>query len=247
MDFSSVADDFFVNIDVQTALALPQSRDTVLHFCEAVGKQFPAMTALYQRDTGEFVLEGNRESGSYQWLEIQSRRLSAGYFNPPETADAYRLHRWLLESCVYFLGVSAMDVEALDVLFGFNMDYQGNRDVIVADAVLGGSAMGSVVSELPGKPVECEPNIVISLDEECYTQMRLSIETRCSSYQVRTGQYDDEPISVYLTVRMYPRPGETVDLKETFDEQRDSCEDIVGRVLIPNVVQPIAAAISAAQ
>jgi len=65
-DFANVADDFFVNLSVQTTLPLPRNRETVLHFFEAVQKQFAGMTSFYQRDGGEYVLEGDRESGCYQ-------------------------------------------------------------------------------------------------------------------------------------------------------------------------------------
>ena len=247
MDFGSIADDFFINMELRTALALPRSRESVLHFYEAVQKQFPTMTGLYQRDSGEFVLEGDRESGSYRWAELQSRSLAAGFFSPPSADEAFQLHQWLLEASVYFLGVSALDVEALDLLFGFNMDYKGNRDEIVSRAVLAGSAMGSIATELAGKAIECEPSIVVGLDEQCYTQARLSLETSSNSFQARTGQYDDQPISVYFTVRRYPEPGQTAHLKETFDEQRETCEDLVTRFVIPQVVQPIATAIASAQ
>lgn len=247
MDFNSIADDFFVNMDLQTALELPMSRDTVLHFCESVQKRFPEMTNFYQRDTGEFVLEADRESGSYQWLELQSRRLSAGYFNPPDTESAYSLHSWLLEGSTYFLGVRGLDVEALDVLFGFNMDFKGNRDAIVAEAILGGSAIGTLVSELSDRTVECEPSVVISVNDDCSMQARLSLESRGDSLQVRTGEYEDEPISVYFTVRKYPKPGEVIQMKESFARQCEICEEMVCRSVIPNIVHPIATAIATAQ
>jgi len=246
-DYSSVADDFFVNMDLQTTLALPDSRETVLHFCEAVQKQFRRMTSLYQRDSGEFVLEGDRSSGSYQWLGIQTRRLSAGYFHPPELASACEMHSWLLDRSVYFLGVGGLDVETLDVLFGFNLDYCGNRDGIVFEALSGGSPLSAMLAEHPVRPVEFQPSIVMALTEDCYTQARLSIETRCDSYQVRTGNYEDEPISVYLAVRRYPTPGKVLDIRASFAEQCRIAEELISQDVVEHVLQPIAAAIAAAQ
>jgi hypothetical protein len=246
-DFSRAADDFFVNLNLQTTLALSNSRETILHFFEAVQKEFGEMTSFLQRDTGEFVLEGNRDGGSYRWLELQSHRLSAGFFNPPDLAEAYRLHTWLLDRSVYYLGISGMDVESLDVMFGFNLDFQGNRDAIVAQALWTGSSLAALTGEGNAKIVECEPTLVIALDEDCYMQARLSLETRSNSYQVRTGQFDDEPISVYFTVRRYPQPGMIIRLKESFARQSEICEDLSGRVVIPQVIQPIAAAIASAE
>ena len=245
LEFDGVADDFFVNLNLQTTLALPDARETVLQFREAVQRDFPAMTSFYQRETGEYVLEGDREEGSYSWLELQTNRLTAGSFNPPSLDDALALHQWLLDRSVYFLGISGLDVECLDVLFGFNLDYRGNRDAIVASALLGDSPLAALVGEGAGGCVEFEPGIVVALDEDCYMQARLSLETRSSSYQVRTGQYDDEPISVYFTVRRYPTPGQVINMTESLADQAAACQDLVTRVVIPQVVHPIALAIAA--
>lgn len=86
LDFKSIADDFFVNMDLQTTMVLSNSRETVLHFCEAVQREFPTMTNFYQREGGEFVLEADHEPGTYSWLEMQPHHISAGYFNPPDVA-----------------------------------------------------------------------------------------------------------------------------------------------------------------
>ena len=82
LDLSSLVDDFFVNMSLQTTLALPHTRETILHFCEAVQKEFPEMTSFFQREAEEYVLEGNRETGRYEWLELHPRRMTAGSFNP---------------------------------------------------------------------------------------------------------------------------------------------------------------------
>ena len=205
------------------------------------------MVGFFQRDSGEFVLEGNRDSGNYSWLELQARRLSAGCFNPSDSQAAYYLHRWLLERSVYYLGISPLDVECLDVTFGFNLDYQGNRDAVVAQALLSGSPLWAITAEQDARAVECEPVIVFALDENCSLQARISLETRCSSYQIRTGNYDNEPISVYFAVRRYPRPGQTLNSPASFDRQTELCEDLAGRVIVPQVVRPIAAAIASAR
>ena len=245
--FHDVADDFFVNTNIQTTLALPSSRETVLHFFEAVQKEFSQMTSFFQRETGEFVLEGDREGGTYPWLELQPRHFSAGYFNPADVEAAYRYHQWLLDRSVYYLGLSSLDIECMDVLYGCNLDYLGNRDAIVAQAMLMNSPLGSLLADEHARAIEFEPSMVIALDEGCYLQARLSLETRSSSYQVRTGQYEDEPISIYFTVRRHPVPGRLLDMKESFIQQCQIGEDMVQRVVIPQIIEPIAAAIASAQ
>jgi hypothetical protein len=246
-EFLSVADDFFVNLNLQTVLDLPSSRETVLSFMEVIQKEFPELSNFYHREAGEFVLEGDHDRGTYPWLEIQRNRLTAGYFNPPSVERAYHQHRRILERCKYYLGMGGLDLECLDVLFGFNLNYHGNRDAIVAQALLGGSPLSSLMAEPGTKTLEFEPDLVISLDDACCLQARLSVETRSSSYQVRTGQYEDEPITVYLTVRRYPGEGKSIPLEESFAQQCEHCEDLAHRIIVPQVIQPLAAAIAAAQ
>jgi hypothetical protein len=246
VDFNSIVDDFFVNMSLQTTLALPHTRETILHFCEAVQKEFPEMTSFYQRDAEEYVLEGNRETGRYEWLELHACRLTAGSFNPRSAEAAYRFHHWLAERSVYFLGVSGLDIESLDLLFGFNLDFRGNRDSIVADALLNGSPLGALPVAGERVCLEFEPSLVLAMDDSCSLQARISVETHSSSFQVRTGQYDDEPISVYLTVRQYPEPGKVMDLGASLMRQCMQCEDLACRLVVPQVIRPIAAAIAAA-
>ncbi len=246
-EFLNAADDFFINLNLQTVLNLPDSRETILHFCEAVQKEFRSMNSFHQRDTGEYVLEGDRESGSYRWMELQSHSISAGFFNPPSVDDVYRMHDWLLERSLYYLGVNGLDVECMDVLFGFNFEYKGNRDAIVAQALLDESPLANLAGDQEFKPLEFEPNMVFSLDEECYLQARLSLETRTNSFQARSGRYDEEPISVYFTVRQYSQPNRVIDIRKSFGNQAGICEDYCRRLVIPNVVRPIATEITTAR
>jgi len=245
--FSNFSDDLFVNMDLHTALTMPQGRETILQFCEAVQKQFPDMGDFYQRDGGEFVLEGDRQAGSYRWLELAGKRMSSGSFNPEDVEAAYAQHRWVLDRSKYYLGVSPLDVESLDLVYGFNLDFTGNRDAIVCEALLAGSPLGSLTAEGMGPALNFEPSVVVAMDDHCAVQCRLAIETRNSSYQVRTGNYEREPISVYVTVRGYPKPNGSFDLDESMVTQTEMGEDVLSRVIIPNIIRPIASAISAAQ
>jgi hypothetical protein len=244
---NSFSDDFFVNIDLHTSLPLPQARETVLQFCEATQKQFPDMADFYQREGGAYVLEGDRSAGSYRWMELESRQLSAGAFNPSDPQDAYRQHSWVLDRSRYYLGISHLDVESLDLVYGFNLDYVGNRDAIVCEALLSGSRLSSLLTETDAVALGFAPTMVIGLDDECGLQARLAIETRNSSYQVRTGNYDEEPISVYFTMRAYPGPLARFDMCESLARQSAAGEELLTRVVIPQVIRPIAAAIATAQ
>ena len=243
-NFNDIADDFFVNLNLQTTLALPTNRETVLQFCETVQKQYATMTALFQRESGEYVLEGDREAGSYQWLELFTHRLTAGFVNPPQLTDAVEFHRWLLERCRYFLGVAGLDVECLDLTYGFHLGFVGNRDAVIADALLGNCPLAAISHEGLGNVTECEPSIVFALDADCCVQARLAIETRCNDYQIRTAQYTDEPISVYLSVRRNPMPGLVIDPEAALADVARAGAEITERFVVPQVITPIQTAIA---
>ena len=244
VEFNLVADDYFCNFNIQTTFALPTNRETVLHFCETVQKEFPDMGSFFKRDTGEYVLEGSHEPGSYRWLELAASGLSAGYYNPPNVEDAYYLQSWLLERSRYFLGVSALDIQALDVVIGFNLDYCGNRDAIVMETLLGGSVLGSIASETATKCIECEPAIVFSLDEDNSLQARVGFDTRNSQFQARSGVFENEPIGAYLTVRQYSQPDRPFELTTTLGKQNKICEDLCHRIVVPQIIEPLVLAIA---
>ena len=237
-------DDIFINLSLQTMLPLPTGRETVLQFFQAVQREFGEMTAMFRRDTGEHVLEGDRDAGSYRWVELHEQRLCSGYFNPPTMAKSRQLHAWLLDRSQSFLGLSGLDVECLDVMIGFNLDYQGNRDGLVAEALLADSPLGMLVQGDLGRCVEFEPGLVLALESDCNTQARVAIEPRCNSMQVSSGDYTNDPISVHLTVRRYPVPGRVMDLPSVFDALCDIAEDLAARVIMPQILAPLASAIA---
>src|SRR6266850_121469 len=173
-DYGSFADDFYININLNTEMELPKSRDTLLHFFERMQKSYPEMTNFYTRENGDFVLEEDKEKGHYRWVGLESRRLCSGCVNPSRGEDAYEQHELVLELAPYHLSVSTLDCEALDVLFGFDFTYGGNHDEIVAEALGISKAMEGVL-DLPGaRIINYEPSTTIALDENCRLQCRLS-------------------------------------------------------------------------
>src|SRR5919199_838706 len=90
--YTSEADDFYVNVNLNTEMELPSGRDTVLHFFEQMKKAFPELRNFYTRESGDLVLEGDKEAGSYRWIAIEPRRLCSGQMNPETLDEAFRQH-----------------------------------------------------------------------------------------------------------------------------------------------------------
>lgn len=238
------ADDVFVNVNLNTVMDLPTSRDTVLHYFDQMKKAFPELRNLHARDSGDLVLEGDKEAGQYRWVALEPRRLCSGHVNPETLEEAYRQHELVLDVAPHLLTISNLDCEALDVMYGFDFTYEGNHDELVQEA-LGLPPSLEGLLEIPGgRVIHFEPSMTLALDEACRLQCRLSIETRTNAFQVRTGEYPDEQISVYFTVRQHWGTGVDRSFVESFRRQSEIGEEIVQEKIIPRIVRPLARAIA---
>jgi hypothetical protein len=242
--YTTDADDFYVNLNLNTELDLPSGRDTVLHYFEQMKKAFPDMRNFYTREGGDLVLEGDKEAGHYRWLAIETKRLCSGHVNPETIEDAYKQHEMVLEVAPHLLTLSVLDCEALDVMFGFDLTYQGNHDEIIAEALGIGPSLEGVLEGAGGRVLNYEPSITMALDESCRLQCRLSIETRTNAFQVRTGEFPEEQISVYFTVRQYWGTGPDKNFLDSFRRQRMIGEELLVEKVIPRIIRPLAAAIA---
>ncbi len=245
--YSSLCDDFSIYTYLNTEMQLPAERETVLHFFESLQKSYPRMTNFYRREAGEFVLEEDKDLGTYRWVTLETKRLCSGYVNPPVVEDADKQHERVLEVAPYHLNVSTLDCEALDVLYAFDFVYNGNHDEIVAEALGLNQTLETLLSLPHARIINYEPSVMLGLDEQLRLQCRLSIETRTNAYQVRTGQYHEDPISVYFTVRQYWGGAQSRTFVESYKRQRELCQDLVDNHLIPSIVRPIQQTIAAKQ
>ncbi|HEX8201558.1 MAG TPA: hypothetical protein VF590_13820 [Isosphaeraceae bacterium] len=243
-DFDSIADDFYVNINLNTEMELPTARETVLHFFEQMKKGFPELRNFYTRDSGDLVLEGDKELGHYRWLALEPRRLCSGHVNPETLQDAYRQHELVLDLAPHLLTISFLDCEALDVMYGFDFTYDGNHDEVVAEALGVGPALEGLLEVPESRIVNFEPSITLALDESCRLQARLSIETRTNAYQIRTGDYPEDQISIYFTVRQYWGLGAERSFLDSFRRQAALGEEFVQEKVIPRIVRPLAQVIA---
>jgi hypothetical protein len=242
--YSSLCDDFYINVNLSTEMELPHNRETILHFFERVQKSYPTMRNFYCRDRGDFVLEEDKDQGAYRWCTIESRRICSGQVNPETPQTALEQHRLVLELAPYTLTVSPLDCEALDLLYGFDFTYRGNHNQVVAEALGVPPAMERLL-EIPGATViNHEPSVTIALDEECRLQCRVSVETRTNAYQVRTGEFPEEQLSVYVTARQYGSLGADRTFPETLNKLSEVCQEILENHVIDNVLRPLARTIS---
>ncbi len=82
--YTSVADDYYINVNLNTEMTLPQGRETVLGFFERVQKQYPSMRNFYTRENGDFVLEEDKDNPHQRWISLEPRRICSGVIDPAE-------------------------------------------------------------------------------------------------------------------------------------------------------------------
>lgn len=242
--YGTFSDDYYVNMNLNTEMELPSGRETILHFFEHVQKKYPSMHNFYSRDRNEFVLEEEKDRGSYRWTTIEPRRVLSGHVNPTSLEDAMSQHSLVLELVPYFLSVSPLDCESLNLMYGFDYTYRGNHNELVTE-VLGMVPAYEKLVDTPGTTmISYEPTIQFTKDEDCRMQGRLSIETRTSAYQIRNRDFPEEQFSVYLTGRRYG----SLEGDETFvtalDKLADFCQDLLDNHIVDHVLRPLQQAIA---
>ena len=242
--YGSLADDMYMNVNLATEMELPGHRETVLHFFECVRKKFPTMRKFHARDKRDFVLEEDKEQGRYRWVAVEPRQFCSGHVNPASIEDALDQHRFLLDLAPALLSMSPLDCEAIDVLFGFDFAFRGNHNSLLAEALGPGPALEGV-GDIPGsKLINYEPSLTIAVDEECRTQVRVSTETRTNAFQVRTGEFAEEQLSVYVTARQYGslEGGETY--VDTVERLAQLAQDVIESCVVEQVLRPLARTIA---
>ena len=101
--YNTLADDFYINLNLNTEMQLPTARDTVLDFFGRVQKTYPSMRNFYTRENGDFVLEEDKDQGHQRWVSLEPRRVCSGYVNPPDMDSAFGQHDLVLQLVPFML------------------------------------------------------------------------------------------------------------------------------------------------
>ncbi len=242
--YGAFCEDFYVNMRLGSQLTLPHNRETVLHLFERVQRAYPTMTRFRKSENGEYNLEEDRGSNAYRWISLEQKRLSSGHVNPSNFEESLNLHNVLLENAPHHLGISPIEIDYLDVLFGFDLGFGGNHDEIIAESLFRESPLFCITEEPGARAVDFQPTVTVSLSEDCRLQARIDVVTRTSSYQVRTGDYSDDVISVYLIVRRYWGDQPKDPLEKLFREMAERADSLCNSYVLPRILRPISEAIA---
>ena len=113
--------DFYINQKMSLKLDLPTARETVLDMFDRVRRDQPRMER-FRRYDDELALESPEEAGRYAWLALGRTAIRSGSVNPEVMEDAYGLHRLILELAPYFLSISPLDMDCLELMYGIDLE-----------------------------------------------------------------------------------------------------------------------------
>jgi len=156
--------------------------------------------------------------------------------------DAYGFHRMLLEVAPYHLTISPLDVDYVELMFGFDLECKDNHDKIIHEALYGDGPLGDLLDngDGQGKVLDVQPIFGVSLTESGDLQAYYEVKSRPKNRRGSSKGYRGEPISLFLTLRRYGPIGTIDDLGPLFDDLTRRCEALASEKLVPDLLTPIA-------
>lgn len=251
--YASVCDEFYVSSRLFLKLDMGLERETVLHFFDRIRKEYPGLRKLRRRDDQQsgsggdcLVLEEEApEHGSRRWIHLDKTSLRFGHYGPPDTDDVRRFGELILTQAPYHLSFSDIDFDHLEIIYGFDLEYSGNHDQVVAETLLGEhAATGFLFGDKASHVIDVQPYFGIALSPDCDLQAYVEVKSRTTTYEVRNFNFEGEPISVFLTTRKYWGLEDPPSLVDALNELFDSAEELAADTVVPNFVNPLATAIA---
>lgn len=240
--YKALCTDFYVNQKLAVKLELPRTRETVLDLFERIRRQFPSMKA-FRRYRDEYALESPQSEMPHRWAAMRNNHIRTGTVNPPSMVEAYALHKHVLETAPAYMSISALDVDYVELLYGFDLAAMGNHDAIVLEALIPGSPLSALL-DIPGsRALECQPMVGLTLGEGREFQVYFEVKTRPAAGQPRDPEGGD-PISVFLTLRKMGPIDDVKELPRVLSLLAEKGEELVQQRVIPGLLVPIREAIA---
>jgi len=240
---TELCNDFCVNQRIALKMDLPDTREPTLELFDRLRKTFPALTRV-RRSEDEVTLESEEDRDDFVWVSLRRTSIRSGHASPPSLQDAYRVHRAVLETAPWFLSISPLDIEHIDLTFGFDLETDQPRDSVVFDALLAQSPLARLLDGEMDKPVDVQPFLSMSLSPSGNLMATFEVKTRPRSSDGTKVAFP-EPISVYLTVRRNGPLGSLEELPGVFATLCGHAERLADERAIPHLVMPIREAIAA--
>lgn len=240
----ALCSDAYVNLKLSVRMELPRTRETVLDLFERVRRKFPGMSS-FKKYKDELALESPTSDMPHRWLAVRANSVRSGVVNADGPDDTYALHREVLEVAPTYMSIPPLDVEFVELLYGFDLAAPGNHDAIVCNALLTGSPLGALLDIPNGQPIDCQPLVGMSLGRKGEMEVYFEVKTRNAAGAGPRDPDAPEPISVYLTLRKFGAVSDTSELPQLLARLSKVGEDLVEHRVLPGLIVPIREAIAA--
>lgn len=243
-------DDFYVSTRLFFKLDLNPNRESLLHFFERLRREYPALCRLRRRDKKSVTLEEQPpapldDAGPRRWVRLEVAAMRLGYYAPPSLEAVQTFTRFVLRQAPFHLTLSELDLDHIEVVYGFDLEYAGNHDQLVAETLFAGHPLAQfALGDDAHHTLDCQPFLGIALSPECDLQAHLEIKSRSTTYEIRAGEYEPQPLSIYLTVRRYGPLAHAADFVEAQTELVQRAHELAVSHAVPLVVNPLALAIA---
>ncbi len=288
--YLALCSDAYVNqklslkLDRFGASANASDRQLVLEFFDRVRRQFPTLSTFRRRreelslETGptfttrqatghesdmdeDAVASIDADPHLQRWIAIRANHIRSGVVNPSSFASAYPLHRYLLELAPYYLSLSPLDLDSIELLYGFDLPASGNHDDIVYEALYADSPIARAVDLPNAVKVDCQPVFGAVLTEGLpgmrpkAVEVNFEVKTRgartpggrlarhASGIGAGEATENAPPISIYLWVRQSCAGVDVKELPSMMAALTHVGEDLVNSRVIPGLVRPLREAI----
>lgn len=243
--FGAFCDEFYVNTRLYLKMDLEPSRETLLHFMEQIRRAFPRMTRLRRREDGGLVLdEENREGRDRRFVRVDTNALRFGNFRPANADAVSAFADMVLRQAPHHLSFSDLDYDYMEVAFGFDLEYRGNHDELVAETLFADHPLINALTDENQRIIDCQPFFGVRLTDNCEKQVYVEVKGRTTTYEIRTGEYEPSALSVYLTARQYWGFAGDKDLLAVHADLLATAARYAADSAVPHLVQPLAAVIA---
>ncbi|TVQ59789.1 MAG: hypothetical protein EA379_09900 [Phycisphaerales bacterium] len=193
------------------------------------------------------MLESPARAGEQVWVALRKSCVRSGSSDPRTIDDAHALHRRVLDVSPYFLTINPLDVDCLEVTYGFDFDASANHHAVALDALFAHSPLAAAVDGLDARPIDVQPCIGFALNDRCDLQAFFEVKGRTSVREVRQGRFSEDALHVCVTVRKFGSLHDIKELPALYDELAAHAERLVEQRAVPHLLAPIRDAIASSR
>lgn len=234
---------FQIHVRATTQSNLLAERES-MQFLEHLQKTFPTISLFKKLPNGDLTIGEDISQLNQRWVSLASKQVSCGTANPADVRSGMELPNEVLKTMPQFLSVSRLEYEAIDVAFRFDFKFAGNHHALLADTLLSGTPIGSLLQIEGATAVLCKPLLSVGLRDDLRIQARIEYTSAVTAAHIIANKYSAPTLSLYFVIRRWlsDRPRES--LEAMADDLATRAEVLCDAHIVPNIVRPIASAIA---